>query len=120
MVIALGLEGSANKIGIGIVKNDEILSNVRHTFTPPPGKGFLPKETAAHHRAHIHSLLRLAFSEAKMNYEDIDCICFTKGTCSHCLTTTCNHLDTCFCRAWNGWTSSKCCCCCKNTSFTLE
>lgn len=32
MLIALGIEGSANKIGVGIVREDgEILSNPRHT-----------------------------------------------------------------------------------------
>lgn len=51
MKIALGIEGSANKIGIGILKsNGEILSNPRKTFITPPGTGFLPKETGEHHR----------------------------------------------------------------------
>lgn len=32
MLIALGIEGSANKIGVGIVREDgTILSNPRHT-----------------------------------------------------------------------------------------
>ena len=51
MTISLGIEGSANKIGIGIVTNTgEILSNPRKTFITPPGTGFLPKETGEHHR----------------------------------------------------------------------
>jgi N6-L-threonylcarbamoyladenine synthase len=46
----LGIEGSANKIGIGIVnKNGDILANPRETFITPPGTGFVPKETADHH-----------------------------------------------------------------------
>jgi len=49
-MIALGIEGSANKIGVGIVKADgSILANPRLTFITPPGTGFLPKETADHH-----------------------------------------------------------------------
>ena len=40
-MIAIGFEGSANKLGIGIVRNDEILSNVRHTYITPPGEGKL-------------------------------------------------------------------------------
>ncbi len=33
MLIALGIEGSANKIGVGIVRDDGvILSNPRHTY----------------------------------------------------------------------------------------
>lgn len=60
-MIAIGFEGSANKLGIGIVRDGVILSNVRHTYISPPGHGFMPKETALHHRQHILSLLRKAF-----------------------------------------------------------
>ncbi|KAJ9549871.1 hypothetical protein OSB04_022414 [Centaurea solstitialis] len=49
-MIALGFEGSANKIGVGVVTLDgTILSNPRHTYITPPGHGFLPRETAHHH-----------------------------------------------------------------------
>jgi len=41
MVIALGLEGSANKIGVGIVRDGEVLSNPRATYITPPGEGNL-------------------------------------------------------------------------------
>ncbi|KAK8065312.1 glycoprotein endopeptidase KAE1 [Apiospora hydei] len=63
---ALGCEGSANKLGIGVISHDpatnktKILSNIRHTFVSPPGTGFLPKDTAAHHRAHFVSVAREA------------------------------------------------------------
>lgn len=50
-IFALGIEGSANKIGIGIVtETGDILANPRFTFITPPGTGFMPKETAEHHR----------------------------------------------------------------------
>lgn len=39
MVIALGFEGSANKLGIGIVKDGKVLSNCRKTYITPPGEG---------------------------------------------------------------------------------
>ena len=39
MVIAIGFEGSANKLGIGIIRDQHILSNVRHTYVTPPGEG---------------------------------------------------------------------------------
>ncbi|KAF3957535.1 hypothetical protein CMV_017455, partial [Castanea mollissima] len=58
-MIALGFEGSANKIGIGIVTLDgTILSNPRHTYITPPGQGFLPRETAQHHLQHILPLIK--------------------------------------------------------------
>lgn len=39
MVIAIGFEGSANKLGIGIIRDDDVLSNIRRTYVTPPGEG---------------------------------------------------------------------------------
>jgi N6-L-threonylcarbamoyladenine synthase len=70
--LALGIEGSANKIGIGIVSEDgTILSNPRKTFITPPGTGFLPAETAEHHRSVVLDVLKEAFSLAKVSIKDI-------------------------------------------------
>lgn len=41
MTIAIGFEGSANKLGIGIIKDGVVLSNVRTTYITPPGHGKL-------------------------------------------------------------------------------
>jgi N6-L-threonylcarbamoyladenine synthase len=108
MPIAIGLEGSANKLGVGVIfhptstppsphdsahsdddssqsrKNASsppavILSNLRHTFVSPPGTGFLPKDTAAHHRRWVVRLVKQAMKQAKVKLEDVDCICYTKG-----------------------------------------
>ena len=83
-MIALGLEGSANKLGVGIIshppgKPAQILSNIRHTFISPPGEGFLPKDTAKHHRQHIVPLVLRALRETGRTPKDIDVICYTKG-----------------------------------------
>ncbi|KAJ1918023.1 putative tRNA threonylcarbamoyladenosine biosynthesis protein kae1 [Mycoemilia scoparia] len=98
-VTTIGLEGSANKLGIGIVrhtydakdldpwdpnnpaepKNVDVLANVRDTYNPPPGQGFLPRDTAAHHRDHIIRLIKLAFSDAKLTHKDLDAVAFTQG-----------------------------------------
>lgn len=103
--IALGCEGSANKLGIGLIRHTPtsttILSNLRDTFVSPPGTGFLPKDTAAHHRAAFVSLALQALAAASehpdlvaegedgqadgkkrrttLSIKDIDCICFTQG-----------------------------------------
>ncbi|KAL7670709.1 hypothetical protein ACOME3_005637 [Neoechinorhynchus agilis] len=79
MVITLGLEGSANKLGIGILKDDQILSNVRQTYVSRPGEGFRPGEAARHHYHNIVPLLKKALDEAKVTKNDIDLICYTKG-----------------------------------------
>jgi N6-L-threonylcarbamoyladenine synthase len=76
----LGMEGSANKIGIGIVSHTgEIVANVRETYTPPTGHGFLPRETATHHQAHVVPLVKRAMEEAHLSPRDIDCIAYTRG-----------------------------------------
>lgn len=41
MVISIGFEGSANKIGVGIVRDGEVLANIRRTYITPPGQGKL-------------------------------------------------------------------------------
>ncbi|KAJ8903613.1 hypothetical protein NDN08_004717 [Rhodosorus marinus] len=80
LIFALGIEGSANKIGVGIVSEEgEILANVRKTYVSPPGHGFLPKETAKHHQEEIVSLVRAALDESNLDPQDITCIAYTKG-----------------------------------------
>ncbi|GJN74584.1 putative tRNA threonylcarbamoyladenosine biosynthesis protein kae1 [Purpureocillium lilacinum] len=86
--IAIGLEGSANKLGVGIIQHTPtattVLANLRHTFVSPPGTGFLPKDTAAHHRAHFVRLAREALAAAGLEGSPeeapaVDCVCFTQG-----------------------------------------
>merc|ERR1712093_175794 len=84
-MIAIGLEGSANKLGVGVISHPpngepaQILSNIRHTFVSPPGEGFLPKDTAKHHRSWVVKLVKQAMSQAGVAIKDVDCICYTKG-----------------------------------------
>ncbi|KAK9213713.1 hypothetical protein WN944_005698 [Citrus x changshan-huyou] len=79
-MVALGFEGSANKIGVGVVKLDgSILSNPRHTYITPPGQGFLPRETAQHHLEHVLPLVKSALKTAGITPGEIDCLCYTKG-----------------------------------------
>ncbi|KAL0822790.1 hypothetical protein ABMA28_004797 [Loxostege sticticalis] len=79
MVIAIGFEGSANKLGVGIVRDGEILANCRRTYITPPGEGFLPRETAEHHQQNIHEVLQVALDQSGISPQDIDVVCYTKG-----------------------------------------
>lgn len=84
-MIAIGLEGSANKLGVGVIlhppkgRSARILANIRHTFVSPPGEGFLPKDTAKHHRTWVVRLVKQALLEAGVTIDDVDCVCYTKG-----------------------------------------
>lgn len=83
-LLALGLEGSANKLGVGVVRHNvdgsvDILSNVRHTYVTPPGTGFLPSDTARHHRRWLVIVAKEAVLRAGIRVQDCSCICFTKG-----------------------------------------
>ncbi|GCE97504.1 putative tRNA threonylcarbamoyladenosine biosynthesis protein kae1 [Zygosaccharomyces mellis] len=95
--VALGLEGSANKLGVGVIKHpllaehedgdlsfkceSEIMANIRDTYVTPPGEGFLPRDTARHHRNWCVRLIKKALQEAgiKEPSRDLDVICFTRG-----------------------------------------
>jgi len=79
MTIIIGFEGSANKIGIGVIQDGEVLSNPRRTYITPPGEGFLPRDTARHHRAHVLTVLREALQEANIAPDQIDAVAYTKG-----------------------------------------
>ena len=79
MVLVIGFEGSANKIGIGIIEDGRVLANPRHTFIAPPGHGFMPNETAKHHKKHVLALTKQALDEAGIEPSQLDAICFTKG-----------------------------------------
>ncbi|GJJ09519.1 hypothetical protein Clacol_003742 [Clathrus columnatus] len=84
-ILALGLEGSANKLGAGIMQHNSdgttlIRANVRRTYITPPGEGFLPRDTAAHHKQWVLKVIQEALAVAECHsLAVIDCICFTKG-----------------------------------------
>lgn len=107
-LLALGCEGSANKLGIGIISHPapdgsftttntsgtlqtpkdkpqqddaQVLSNIRHTYNSPPGTGFLPKDTALHHRSHFCAVTLAALRAARVTSpaSEIDCIAYTRG-----------------------------------------
>lgn len=87
--LALGMEGSANKLGVGIIRHPlgplskgnraEILANIRNTYNAPPGQGFMPRDTARHHRNWVVRLVRQALKESGVSVSDLDCLCFTQG-----------------------------------------
>jgi len=79
MVTSIGFEGSANKIGVGIVRDGVVLSNPRKTYITPPGEGFKPADTARHHNSVILDLIEQSLEEANIKHNDVDIVCYTKG-----------------------------------------
>ncbi|GBE61643.1 glycoprotease family protein [Babesia ovata] len=77
---ALGIEGSANKLGIAVVRGDGVLlSNIRKTYSPPDGEGFLPRHVARHHRENMAATLKESLSTAGIDISQISLICYTRG-----------------------------------------
>lgn len=75
----LGVEGSANKVGVGIIADGIVIANERKTFIAATGEGFEPTETARHHRQEVVGLTKSALNSASIGLHDIDAICFTQG-----------------------------------------
>lgn len=78
MTIILGIESTAHTFGIGIVKNEKILANVRDMYTTEKG-GIIPSESAKHHERVFQELYEKALETANIKEEDIDAIAFSQG-----------------------------------------
>lgn len=78
-LISLGIEGTAEKTGIGIVDSDgNILAMAGKQLYPEKG-GIHPREAAEHHAKWIPQLISQAMEEAGLNYKDIGFISFSQG-----------------------------------------
>ena len=112
--IALGLEGSANKLGAGIIRHEidgssSVLSNVRHTYITRPGEGFLPRDTAVHHRQWALKVIQDAITRSGISMHDLDCICYTKGQSPSFLIQSVDQTERLGCRAWYGSSAAISC-----------
>ncbi len=78
MTIILGIESTAHTFGVGIVKNGEIISNVRKSYTTEKG-GIIPVEAAKHHQENKHEIYFESLQQAGIEEKDIDAIAFSQG-----------------------------------------
>ncbi len=77
-MICLGIEGTAEKLGVGIVTSDgEILANI--TKHMPLREGIHPREAAQHHAQNIKPLLKKALEKAGVSLDEVDLIAFSRG-----------------------------------------
>ena len=77
-MISLGIEGTAEKLGVGIVSSDgRVLSNiVRHHDAPT---GIHPREAATHHAENVNRVLKEALEGAGLGIDEVDLISFSQG-----------------------------------------
>lgn len=78
-MICLGIEGTAEKTGIGIVDSEgNILATCGDQLYPEVG-GIHPREAANFHAEHIVPLIKDALIESNLTLNDIDLVSFSKG-----------------------------------------
>ncbi len=75
-MIALGIEGTAWNLSVGVVSEDEILALESSPYIPPSG-GIHPREAAQHHSEEIGKILSRIF--AKVDPEEVDVVAFSQG-----------------------------------------
>ncbi|MCX6750771.1 MAG: bifunctional N(6)-L-threonylcarbamoyladenine synthase/serine/threonine protein kinase [Candidatus Pacearchaeota archaeon] len=78
MTLVLGIESTAHTFGIGIVKDDKIIANVRDMYTTEKG-GIIPSEAAKHHAKVSKEIYEKALGSAGIKEGEIDCIAFSQG-----------------------------------------
>ena len=78
-MISLGIEGTAEKTGVGIVDSEgNILASCGNQLFPKTG-GIHPREAAEHHAYWIPRLIPQALEEANLSLSDIDFVSFSQG-----------------------------------------
>ncbi|MBN2014932.1 MAG: bifunctional N(6)-L-threonylcarbamoyladenine synthase/serine/threonine protein kinase [Candidatus Altiarchaeota archaeon] len=76
-MIALGIEGTAHTLGIGIVADHEVLSDVRMVYVP--SKGIHPREASQFMADSMSKALDEALEKAGLDFKGIDLISFSQG-----------------------------------------
>ena len=78
-MIALGVESTADNLGIGIVSSDkQVLANILHIHVPQEG-GIHPREAARHHSEQMGAAVRKALDTAGISIGEVDIIAFAQG-----------------------------------------
>jgi N6-L-threonylcarbamoyladenine synthase/protein kinase Bud32 len=78
-LICIGIEGTAEKTGVGIVDSEgNILASRGKPLIPESG-GIHPREAAEHHASAIVPLIKDALKEAKLDIDDIELVAFSRG-----------------------------------------
>ena len=76
-MIVLGLEGTAEKTGVGIIDSEGNILFNKTVMYKPPVQGINPREAADHHAETFPKLIKEAFEHVPK--EEIDLIAFSQG-----------------------------------------
>jgi N6-L-threonylcarbamoyladenine synthase/N6-L-threonylcarbamoyladenine synthase/protein kinase Bud32 len=78
-MLALGIEGTAHTIGVGIVdERCRVLANVYDMVKPAKG-GIHPREAANHHAELAAPMIHKALEKAGVTFHDLDVVTFSQG-----------------------------------------
>ncbi len=77
-MIILGIESTAHTFGVGIIRDKNILANVKKTYTTDTG-GIIPSKAADHHVEVCKDIFDEALKTAKIQKKDIELIAFSQG-----------------------------------------
>lgn len=78
-LISLGVESTADNLGIGIVSSDkQVLANYIKIHVPLEG-GIHPREAARHHSENMGKAIKTALEQADITMKEVDIISFAQG-----------------------------------------
>lgn len=78
-MITLGIESTAHTLGIGIVKDSKVISNIHDMYRSPPGEGILPRKAADHHADVFSTVLENNLKASGIGMKDVGLIAFAQG-----------------------------------------
>ncbi len=77
-MITLGIESTAHTLGIGIVEDGNVLSNI-HDIYRPKNEGIIPRKAADHHAECFGRVLKENLNKASVKMEEVDLISCAQG-----------------------------------------
>jgi N6-L-threonylcarbamoyladenine synthase/protein kinase Bud32 len=78
-LISLGIESTADNLGVGIVSSElQVLANYVKIHVPPEG-GIHPREAARHHSEYMGVAIKTALEQAGITIEEVDIISYAQG-----------------------------------------
>ena len=77
-MLTLGLESTAHTFGAGIVKDGDVIANVKSMYSPEKG-GIHPRKASEHHYANALGVVKSALQKADIKSCELDSIAFSQG-----------------------------------------